>query len=317
MADSVLFVGPLDRVLFLRTVAALEGLEPSELAAIAQHARERSFPRGSTLIAPTSSGETAYLIVDGEVSVERRGRASQQLGPGDAVGLLDLLARSHQELEVRATSDTLTLELDWDAQMDVCEEHFAVLLQYMRYVAKRTIGELQRRVPEETPADGGGPHIPLGPQLNFVERILVLSRSHAFSTGSLDALTELAHHVTEVRLEAGTSLWHPGDPADHFLLIVSGVVRGVLPDGWAFTRRSMGTVGMLEALRRDERWHEAISPVECRALRIDVEPFLDILEDHFDLAIDFTSTLAQSLLELERAHGNVALPDSISVRATE
>lgn len=317
MADSVLFVGPLDRVLFLRTVAALEGLEPSELAAIAQHARERSFPRGSTLIAPTSSGETAYLIVDGEVSVERRGRASQQLGPGDAVGLLDLLARSHQELEVRATSDTLTLELDWDAQMDVCEEHFAVLLQYMRHVAKRTIGELQRRVPEEEPADAAGPLIPLGRQLNFIERILVLSQSHAFSTGSLDALTELAHHVTEVRFEAGTSLWQPGDPADHFLLVVSGVVRGVLPDGWGFTHRAMGTVGMHEALRRDERWHEATAAVECRALRIDVEPFLDILEDHFDLAIDFTSTLARALLELERARGSMAAPDSASARTTK
>lgn len=297
MADKVVFVGPLDRVLFLRSLPALDGLAPAHLAAIAQHARERFFPRGAVLFRREQPAEAVYLVVEGKVAVTRVGR-SQHLGPGEAVGFLDLLARAEHGVEARALVDTLTLELDWDAQLDVCEEHFPVLMQYVRYLAQLAIRELLQlsaEAPEVSPADlpvrGTGP-------LNFVERILVLSRSRAFSTSSLDALTELARHVTEVHLDAQQTVWQREEPADHFLLIASGIVRGDLPEGRALRARAASTLGMHEALRGESRWYSAAPETSAVALRIEVEPFVDILEDHFDLAVDFTSVLANRVIEL-------------------
>ena len=54
------------------------------------------------------------------------------------------------------------------------------------------------------------------------------------------------------------------------------------------------------ALAGLERWHDAVSGDAGLALRIDVEPFFGILEDHFDLALDVLASLAQELLAIRR-----------------
>jgi CRP-like cAMP-binding protein len=295
--DKVLFVGPLDRVLFLRTLPILEGAAPQHLAAVAQHARERFFPKGNLLLRRGEPAEAAYLVVEGRVAMTRDGR-SESLGPGEAVGFLQLLARAEHEVEARAEEDTLVLALDWNAQLDVCEEHFPVLMHYIRYLCLRTLDEL-RGSPAgalpDYPTDLVG--VPLRP-LNLVERILVLSRARAFSVTTLDALTELAHHVDEVRLRPGEPAWRTGDAADHFLLVASGIVRSHVPGGGRFRSGPGLTVGMPEALRGEPRWYDAGAESAVAGLRIAVEPFVDILEDHFDMAVDFTSVLARRVMEL-------------------
>ncbi len=298
-ADKTLFVGPLDRVLFLRTLPAFDGLGPAHLAAVAQHANERTFPRGTPLLDPDGPAEAVFLVVEGEVSVTRPGGRSRSAGPGEAVGFVDLLARAERGVRARASIDTLALELDWDAQLDVCEEHFPVLAQYLRYLAMMTIRELERdpsAIEEVTPAD-----LPVHQRrpLNLVERILVLSHSRAFSTSSLDALAELAHHVTEVRFAAGEEIWRKDATAEDFLLVAAGAIRGTLSGKRQLRARAASTVGMQEALRGGRRWYDAMAEATTVALRIEVEPLVDILEDHFDLAVDFMSTLARRLLEYQ------------------
>jgi len=136
--------------------------------------------------------------------------------------------------------------------------------------------------------------------LTFVERLAALSHSGAFSTRCLDALAELAHHVTEVRWQAGEEIWKVAAAAEHFLLPVAGRIRAQVPGAGSVTFHPGATVGMHEALGGRARWYGAHSDAATRALRIEVEPFVDILEDHFDLALDFLAVLAGRLLALQR-----------------
>jgi CRP-like cAMP-binding protein len=301
--DKTLFVGPLDRVLLLRTLPMLQGLGPIQLAAIAQHAKETFLPRNTTLHLADGVNEAIHLIVDGQIEVRRDNGSPRQLGPGDAVGFTEMLSRSTPGLEVRASADTTTLELDWDAQLDVCEEHFPVVMQYLRYIATATVELLKRQ-----PAQAIHPIPVIEAQgfespLNLIERTLVLSRSCAFSNGCLDALSELAHHVTEIRWSAGEQIWARNDPADYFLLLASGSVRCYPPYGSSFAYHAGNVLGMYAALSEAPRWHDAVSEQRAIALKIDIEPFIDILEDHFDLALDFLSRLASDLMALESIAG--------------
>ncbi len=304
--DSVLFVGPLDRVLLLRTLPMLEGLRPVALAAIAQHAQERSFSRGTLLSSPDASSQAVYLIVDGEVEIRRDGAVSRRAQAGEAVGFIEMLSRVKQPLEVSASTDTVALELDWDAQIDVCEEHFPVVLRYVSYLAKLTAAELER---QGLAAAQSGPSLTtqqFGPRLNFVERVLVLSRSRAFSSGCLDALSELSQHVEEVRWDDGDRIWAIGEPAEDFFLLVSGQLqcRDASGDEFACARGKLA--GVHEALYGGERWYAAVSEGQSIGLKVDLEPFVDILEDHFDLALDFMALLAGDLLLLQSAKSDVA-----------
>jgi signal-transduction protein with cAMP-binding, CBS, and nucleotidyltransferase domain len=297
--DNVLFVGPLDRVLVLRTQPMLEGLPPGQLAAVAQHARERHFARGAVLQAADRAAEAVHLIVSGAVEVARANDTPRVLEAGEAVGFVEMLSRMHSRREARAVAETVTLELDWDAQLAVCEEHFPVVMQYLAYLARRTIAAMrdgalgfgQARPPVRSRALENG--------MSLIDRLLVLSRSRVFSEGGWDALAELGRHVAEVRWRDGEAIWGISDPSEHFFLIVEGSAHCVGPDGEHFERRSGATLGMYTALSSGMRWHEATSVGATLALRIDLEPFLDILEDHFDLTLDFLGQLATRLVALE------------------
>lgn len=308
MAANAFFVGPLDRVLFLRTIPIFEGLRPAHLAAIAQHARERVWPVGALLQTPDQAAETVYLVVEGEVELSHADGVTQRIGPGQTVGVLELLSRSQTALTARTTRDTVALEFDWDAQFDICEQHFPVLAQYIRYLAGRTIEGLGRD-PRALEAEAEAAELvplPAERPLNLVERILVLYGSQEFSRRSPDALAELAHHVAEVRYGAGEKIWDAGAHADHFVLLAAGTVECRLPDGGALPIRAGTTIGLYEMLARAPRWYVARAAGEVVGLRIDFDPFLDILEDHFDLALDVLSLLARNLLELQRGRGSVA-----------
>jgi CRP-like cAMP-binding protein len=301
--DRALFVGPLDRVLMLRTLPMLEGLEPIYLAAIAQHARERFFPAGTVLQSAKDLTESVHLIVEGELEVRHDGGPARRAGAGEAVGFVETLSRSAEPLDVSAVTDAVTLEFDSDAQLDVCEEHFPVLMQYLGYLARSITAQLKCKA-----VASFGP-VPLiaaqafGPELNFIERVLVLSRSRAFSAGCLDALCELAQHVTERTWKNGERLWSAGDPADNFCLLVSGSIRCSASSEELFLVHAGRVIGMYEALGSGERWFEAQSIGLSTGLRIDSEPFIDILEDHADLALDVMALLANEFLALRRFHG--------------
>ncbi len=299
MAEKVLFVGPLERVLFFRTLAALDGLSATQLAAIAQNARERFFPRGSLLLHPGRPPEAFYLVAEGKVVVNRFGRRGEEVGPGEAVGFLHLLARAESGVEARALTDTLALELDWDAQVDVSQEHFPVLLKFIRYISHRLV-----RTREDLPDGGWLPDPPAQPAepgrpLDLVQRILALSHTGAFSTRSYDALAELARHLVEVRYRPGESMWEVGDDAETFLLLVRGAAQCRVPGHEV--RSYIGPfqfVGMDEALARLPRWFGVSAEGEVTALRVALEPLLDIFEDHFEMALDFLSGRALRLIAL-------------------
>lgn len=292
--DRVSFVGPMDRVLLLRTLPMLEGLGPIQLAAIAQHAEEKLVPRGTTLRMSEQPEECVLLVVEGELETTES-NSLRRFQRGDAVGFVEMLSNGTSDLVLHATVDTMTLQLDWDAQLDICEEHFSVVMQYVAYLAARLVEREQPQID-----DGPIPLIaaqkfrsPLDPN----ERLLLLSRSEAFSSGCLDALSELAQHVEEVRWKKGRKIWEIGAPADHFLLLASGSLKCHNESTGDMIYYPGSVVGLDEALCQTARTQSAISAEATVAIKVHLESFIDILEDHFDLSLDVLSLLATRLLK--------------------
>jgi hypothetical protein len=55
-------------------------------------------------------------------------------------------------------------------------------------------------------------------------------------------------------------------------------------------------VGNLESLAGDPRWFLARAETPLVVLRFETAAFLDQLEDHFDMAVDFMAALASIVL---------------------
>ncbi len=308
LMDRATFGGPMDRVLLLRSMPMFEGLGPIQLAAVAQHATERYAERDRILRLDTGERESVLLVVEGEL-VSTDARKPRKFGKSDAVGFVETLARIETRLELQASVDTMLLELDWDAQLDVCEEHFAVVMSYASFLASRLIERTQRVQVSEL---GPEPLIAgqeFGRILDLNERLLLLSRSGAFSSGCLDALSELAQQGEEIRTGPGELIWTAGQEADQILVIASGALR-FEDEAGAFSIYRAGTAaGMAESLSRYNRRYTAVSIEPTVALRIHTEAFMDVLEDHFDLSLDILATLASRLA--------VAGPRASAIRPAE
>ena len=295
MSTRPLFVGPL---LHLRTLSALDGLAPAYLTALAQETEEVLLPRGMPLLTRGSPAQELHVIVDGGVTLRRAGRITSA-GPGDVVGFLELLSQDASETEAAVDVDTVALKLDGDGLREACERHFAILDSLISSIARQIT---QDPVALRALVQGDGPEggTPVRGELDRVGRMVALHRSPAFPSASMDALAELAGNLREVRFQAGDPLWPVGEPADGFYLVCDGLVRYTnSAAGWSVDVGPGGVPGLPATLART-RWVVAASAVTgVVALRVDTEPFLDVLEDHFHMAFQFLGRLARCVLGVQ------------------
>ncbi len=303
MDAQVRTLGPLERALHLKSVDALGGLPPAELGVVARHARERRFRAGSAVFRPGQRPASFHVVVAGGVRVTGAEHDAARIGPEECLGLLALLARWDEGLDAVAEEDTTTLELDVEDLHDVLEDHFAVYLHELRGVARRMMATLAA-LPDGTHIGATAPLLPVSAELDVIQRLLFLRRTAAFQRANMDALVEMARHATVVRFAPGERLWTRGDPSGFNCLVMAGTVRGVhgAPER-SFVAGPGVPLGTPEALCGAPRWYDAVAVEPVLALRSEVDLFLDLLEDHFAMALDYLAATATVLIQQLRGGG--------------
>jgi CRP-like cAMP-binding protein len=300
MATDARFIGPIERLLYLRTLPTIGHLPPAELASIAHYTRERFFPKGSVMLREGEPASAVFFLVDGRASLRRGGKPIRIVEAPFAVGFLPLLARDPNGVEVRAEVDTVALELGADELVDAFEDNFSLLENGVRQLS-RQLAEAQRELElrgalsRDEPVDTPYPEH----ELDLVERLVLLRRGGPYRETSLDSLVELARRSTEVRFEPGAVLWNEGEPATWGMHIVHGVVRCVGSEGKRVFRLGPGSViGYTETHGNLPRGYTATTEGRVVGLRGDQEAFFDVIEDNFDLGMAFVGFLAALLTRL-------------------
>jgi CRP-like cAMP-binding protein len=297
MSETLRFVNPLETVLFLRTLPLLQGVGYDGLGLLARQAKERHFKRGSRLLDPDRAIASFFIVVDGEVRVTRDEVTEMIARSGDNIGFLYFLARVRRGVEAVALAETHALEFDSRSLLDVFEDHFSILR-----AAVRNISQVSWKLVRDS-ADGAykapreGAILP-DRTLDLVERIDLMRRSDVFQRASVDALAQMAMSMRETRLPPGEKLWSVGDPSGHLYMLLSGQVTCGFDKGARSFRAGPGyPLGNVENLAGLDRWYDAVADTEVRALRAETNVFLDILEDHFDLALEFLQASALNILQ--------------------
>jgi L-tyrosine C(3)-methyltransferase len=93
-------------------VPLFRAFSAAELAAVARAGRVVRVEAGHTLCRQGEPGEEFFLILEGEVEIERDGEQVARLGPGGFFGELALLANRPRTATVGAITDTTLLVLD-------------------------------------------------------------------------------------------------------------------------------------------------------------------------------------------------------------
>jgi CRP-like cAMP-binding protein len=291
-----------ERILRLRSVPTLRALPASVIAQLAGSLRTVTFRRGDVLLREDEPPRSFFLIATGTVTLRRRGkRFGTVRGPG-GVGFMSYLARHQGGTSAVAESFVEALEVPADAMDEVIEDHFAVLLGQVRWVAERLIAENRATAPP--------PYVPpvvpfdamIGDaEIGIVERIFLLRRMNAFTEANVNSLATLARKLVEVRAPVGEVLWRPGDVADHTYFVVKGMLTLRWGEGEEERIQEVGpgyALGGAESLVGLPRWNQLVTEEPVILLRGTRDGLIDLFEDDPELAVKFLAMLATLLVSI-------------------
>lgn len=296
-------LGPMDRLLLVRAMPAFGLLPGRLLATLAERLQETHWPAGATMHEPTRPADSASVLVEGRVSTWRDGLFVGSIEAPTGYGLVDMLARCDDGLEVRADTDALVLSARASAFMQIYEEWFPLVRTTLRDIAARLI-ELQDGLPRTASRlDAAAYAPPMDQPIGLVERLRVLLGVPIFASLDLDTLLPLARRMRVVRVPAGNPLWEAGDPATWGIALLQGTVRCETADGRALdvdVRHPLGFVSSLAAVPRPFR---ATPVTEIVGLAYDIDTVFHIAETRFELARKVLATLSRALItaQLDKA----------------
>jgi CRP-like cAMP-binding protein len=297
------FVDLTERIIYLRAIPVGAMLPPPVLKIIASSLRETSFAAGESLMREGAPISALRLLTEGRLALVRKGKPFGTLAPPQSLGFLGILARGDGTYDATAEVATRCLELDSETLLELLEDHIELLQATLRYLCERLLhelkelpGEILGGLLEGTPRDL--PERDLDP----VERMVYLRSLGVFDKTNLNSLAALAQTLVQCRFEPGAVVWRTGEPATCTGLVLRGRARCVTDDGqrrWVAGANS--ALGGIEAIAGMPRWYELSAETPLVMFKLPTEPFMDILEDDFPLAVSFVALFANLLVDhLER-----------------
>ncbi len=293
-------VSPLDRVLFLRAHPYFRRLDAPLLAVLASHTVERHFRHGEVLIPEGEPNRFFYILGEGRVRTTETGRAFFDVSAPGGVGMLHTIARRSRETGAIALSDGLALEIEIESYLQIVEDHFPMVLLHAN-VTSRLAAEAERAI-GLCPGCSERPRVAVSEvveSLDLVECLARVRRTELFARANLALLIELYRGHPERRLQAGEQLWQAGEPADSFGLVAEGVIE--LEDQTANGRGYCAPgdlIGLGDLFTEWPRVWGARAKTDALILCVERSRYIDVLEDHFDHALDLLAQLASRYLDL-------------------
>ena len=286
-----------DRILLLRSLHSFAGLDDEGLKLVAEHARSRLFRAGETLLTEGRTPEHVYIVVSGQLRSTRKGKLLAVVTRPRGAGFLSMNARDENGVHVVADEDTQTLEIPVDALTSALEENFSLVRNTLRVSA----GALVRKRGHLPASPDRPPPLVLGDYRSeprtMVELLLEQRSVGIFSFANIDALIAVARKTLEVRAEPGEMFWNIGEPSSSWLRIDHGRIRCTSADGKVVDVARNFSLGNLDALAGEPRSYSARAETRVIAFRTELEPFLAVLESHFDLARALIAVLSKAILE--------------------
>lgn len=131
-------LGREDKIALLRTVPLFSTCTARELRSIAGIADELSFREGKVLCRQGDPGRELFIIIDGNVKVERDGERVNTLGPGDFVGEGALILSKPRNATITSLSPIQALVITGTNFKRLLHDDAAVSMKVLDTLAERT-----------------------------------------------------------------------------------------------------------------------------------------------------------------------------------
>ena len=128
----------IDKVFVLEEAQLFRGLSVDDLSAVAELCEESHAVPGEVFYTQGEPGEALFVILNGEVSLERDGKLLMDLSTGDSFGQVSLLDKGARPVTARAGRDgTDVLRLERGPFMDLIEDRPQIAQGLFHILARR------------------------------------------------------------------------------------------------------------------------------------------------------------------------------------
>jgi CRP-like cAMP-binding protein len=126
-----------EKMLFLRYVPLFANMATSELTQVATMAREVTFPSGCRIIQQGDHGDHMFLIVEGEVLIQRGDTPVKTLRPRDFFGEMSIIDGEARSASAVAQTDCLLLRIDKDDFQGLLSTYNSAAISVVRALNQR------------------------------------------------------------------------------------------------------------------------------------------------------------------------------------
>ncbi len=127
----------MERAIALRKVDAFSNVPIDQLAHVAAASREETCPAGSVLFREGEPPGGLYVILEGQVALERDGRQFGTAVSGEALGTWSLFDDHPRRATARVVEDALVLVLNRDDFYEVLAENVEVTRSLVQDLVSR------------------------------------------------------------------------------------------------------------------------------------------------------------------------------------
>jgi len=133
--------------------------------------------------------------------------------------------------------------------------------------------------------------------LLLIEKVLLLKSLSIFEATPETVLTEVAEILEEVEIEQGTNIFKVGDVANCMYIIHQGEIK-IHKDGHTLAiLKENDFFGELSLLDTDTRSADATANTDVFLLKMNQEPFYELMENRIEVARGIIKTLCRRLKE--------------------
>jgi CRP-like cAMP-binding protein len=282
-----------DRLLLLRSLDLLAGLDEEGITLLAEHATNRRYRKGDVVM--TGGEGVIHIVVEGKISLTRGARTVSVGREGWGLGMLELFAGVPAGRAV-ADVDSRTVEIPTLAFRAALDENFSLVRNAFRLLGNE-LADARRSLPadpERPPKAEMGTYYERPRTL--AERMIEL-KDIPLMRGNVDALVDFSRCMVEHRVPAGHLFWSTGEPATFSIHMKYGRVRCTAPDGLSVVVGSDFTLGVMDVWGARCRFYEARAETPVICYRAEFEDFLTIVESHAGVCANMLSGLAQAVLQ--------------------
>ena len=121
----------------LGQIAIFSDIEPGHLDEVVSQLKPATVRAGETVFSEGAPGDSMNIIVQGLISIHKRGRVLKTLGPWEIFGEMALVDASPREAAASAVQDTTLLRLDRESFSDLLREHSELAFGMLRALSLR------------------------------------------------------------------------------------------------------------------------------------------------------------------------------------